>query len=397
VTLQDCRFDERVSFFGSRLRRLSLQGSTLAGLSVSGATLDTTLQLSGCTSVGEIGMVATRIGGALIMNGAQLSGDSTALDGISLHVFGDVLARDGFTCRGALRLSGAQIGGALACEGARLDNADGIAMWGLDLHVGSTAHLCDGFSANGTVLLSYARITSTLCFGQAIFTGAAPTSLDCRHLVCRELVLLPADPPTGSVVLSHARLGVLRDDPATWPSAMNLDGLTYESLAEPARRDRLRWLRLDPDGFRPQAYTQLADNYRGAGRDDDARTVLLSGERHRREFLGRPGRWWGYLQDLTVGYGYRPVRAAAWLTFLLVLGSVVFGLYPPRAIDAARAPQFVGPIYALDLIVPVIDFGQQSEFQPRGASAWLAYTLIVAGLILVTTIGAAGARRLRRS
>jgi hypothetical protein len=105
----------------------------------------------------------------------------------------------------------------------------------------------------------------------------------------------------------------------------------------------------------------------------------------------------GYLQDLTVGYGYRPVRAAAWLTVLLVLGTVVFGLYPPRAIDPGRAPQFVAPVYALDLIVPVIDFGQQPEFQPRGASAWLAYTLILAGLILVTTIAAAGARRLRRS
>jgi len=51
----------------------------------------------------------------------------------------------------------------------------------------------------------------------------------------------------------------------------------------------------------------------------------------------------------------------------------------------------------LDLILPVIDFGQQSAFNPRGASIWLAYALIVAGLLLVTTITAAGARRLRRN
>jgi hypothetical protein len=45
----------------------------------------------------------------------------------------------------------------------------------------------------------------------------------------------------------------------------------------------------------------------------------------------------------------------------------------------------------------VVDFGQQSAFHLRGATAWLAYALIVAGLLLVTTITAAGARRLGRN
>ncbi|MEU9291887.1 hypothetical protein AB0D57_46660 [Streptomyces sp. NPDC048275] len=31
-------------------------------------------------------------------------------------------------------------------------------------------------------------------------------------------------------------------------------------------------------------------------------------------------RWWGLLQDWTVGYGYRPLRAAVWLLFLLLAG-----------------------------------------------------------------------------
>jgi hypothetical protein len=222
-------------------------------------------------------------------------------------------------------------------------------------------------------------------------------ALDCRHLSARELVLLPERPPGGVVDLSHARFGVLRDDPPTWPPAMHVDGLTYEALSDlddPA--GRLRWLRLDPRGFRPQAYAQLAHVYRGAGRDNDARTVLLAGERHRREVLSPPGRLWGHLQDLTVGYGYRPLRAAGWLLAVLILGTVVFTLYPPRAAEPATAPAFVAPVYALDLILPVIDFGQQSAFNPRGASVWLAYALIVAGLLFVTTIGAAAARRLRR-
>jgi hypothetical protein len=137
--------------------------------------------------------------------------------------------------------------------------------------------------------------------------------------------------------------------------------------------------------------------YRAAGRDEDARTVLLAGERHRRDTLSRPGRWWGHLQDLTVGYGYRPGRAGAWLAALFTVGTVVFTLHPPRAADPGTAPDFVPPVYTLDLILPVGDLGQQAAYHPRGATVWLAYTLIVAGLILATTVAAAGARRLRRT
>ncbi len=248
-----------------------------------------------------------------------------------------------------MRLRNAEIGGSVRFEGATLDNPDG-------------------------------------------------TALDCRHLITRELVLLPSRTPSGVINLSHARTGLLRDDPATWPSILHLDGLTYQTLSDPDdRSDRLRWLRLDPHGFRPQVYTQLAQAYHIAGRDDDARTVLLAGERHRRTALTQPGRWWGHLQDMTVGYGYRPIRAAAWLAALLVLGSVVFGLYPPRPVEPGTSHEYVAAVYTLDLILPVIDFGQQSAFNPRGASAWLAYALIVAGLLLTTTIAAAGARRLRRN
>ncbi len=394
ISLHDCRFDEPISLFGSRLRRLSLEGSTVAGLMAANVTFDASLRLAGCRSSGAIIVGNTQISGSLILDGAQL----TALSGIALRVSSDVLGRDGFTCRGELRLDNAEIGGSLRFEGATLDNPDGTALSALDLGVGASAHLCEGFTANGAIRLGSATITSRLCLERATLTATTGTALDCRHLTTRELVLLPTRPPGGVVDLSHARIGLLRDDRATWPPALHLDGLTYEALSDPDKRaDRLRWLRLDPRGFRPQAYTQLAQVYRSAGRDDDARTVLLAGERHRRAGLAWPGRWWGHLQDLTVGYGYRPVRAAVWLTALLVLGTVVFGLYPPRPIEPGKAPEFIASIYTLDLILPVIDFGQQSAFNPRGASVWLAYALIVAGLLLATTIAAAGARRLRRN
>ena len=96
--------------------------------------------LSGAIIVGN-----TQISGSLILDGAQL----TALSGIALRVSSDVLGRDGFTCRGELRLDNAEIGGSLRFEGATLDNPDGTALSALDLGVGASAHLCEGFTANG--------------------------------------------------------------------------------------------------------------------------------------------------------------------------------------------------------------------------------------------------------
>lgn len=137
--------------------------------------------------------------------------------------------------------------------------------------------------------------------------------------------------------------------------------------------------------------------YRGAGRDDDSREVLLAGERHRRETLVLSGRAWGRLQDFTVGYGYRPGRAVAWLAAFQLIGTIVFGQLPPRAAEPAKAPDFVAFAYTADLILPVLDLGQQSAYHARDSTVWLAYVLILAGLLFATTIAAAAARRLRRN
>jgi hypothetical protein len=53
-------------------------------------------------------------------------------------------------------------------------------------------------------------------------------------------------------------------------------------------------------------------------------------------------------------------------------------------------------MYTLDVLLPIVDFGQQSAFTPRGAQQWLGYVLIAAGWILATTVAAGIARTLRR-
>jgi hypothetical protein len=373
ITLSRCTFEGPISFFGSHVRRLTLTESEFPELNVANAVIAGTVALSGCTSTGLVSLGGSTIGGSLLMHGALLTGPGIAFDSTSLRVRRDVLADDGFTCRGAFRLDRAEIGGILSLERAVLDGSGDAA-------------------ANSLRAADIARggLDDSEWSASVAFSG--------RHLTARELILLPAQPPGGLVDLRHAKVGLLRDAPATWPPGLRLDGMSYEAVADLDGRDaRLRWLRLDPRGFRPQPYAHLAQVYRAAGRDEDARTVLLAGERHRCDTLSLPGRWWGRLQDVTVGYGYRPVRAGLWLAVLFTIGAVVFKLYPPRAAEPARAPEFVAPVYALDLILPVGDFGQQSAYHPRGVTVWLAYALIVAGLVLTTTVAAAGARRLRRS
>ena len=406
LSLRDCLFDEPMDIYGATVRQVSLRRCVLPGLMAGNATFAGNLRLSNCRCTGTLQLTGSHISNALIMDGTELtapapadSGEpAVALDGTRLHVGADVLARHGFRCDGELRLTNAEIGGSLRWTGATLRNPNGYALFAPDLRVGAIANLDAGFTADGSISLHYAQITSRLSFERANLRGTGQTRVDLRHLQTRDLILLPSGPPAGPVDLRHARIGLLRDDPVTWPSELSLDGLTYEALADAGEvGQRLDWLRRDPQGYRPQAYGHLAAMYRGAGRDDDARAVLLAGEQHRRDTLPLAGRLWGHLQNLTVGYGYRPGRAIMCLAVLLIAGTLVFQNQPPRPAEAAKAPEFIAFAYTADLILPVVDLGQQANYHARGATAWLAYFLILAGLLFATTITAAAARRLRRT
>jgi hypothetical protein len=126
------------------------------------------------------------------------------------------------------------------------------------------------------------------------------------------------------------------------------------------------------------------------------RTVLLARERERRRQLPWYGRAWSLLQEITVGYGYRPLRACAWLVAFLGLGTVVFGLHHPPPLTGTPHPAFNPVIYSFDLLVPFVNFGLRGTYDPQGPERWLAYLFIAAGWVFVTTIAAGIARVLRR-
>ena len=114
--------------------------------------------------------------------------------------------------------------------------------------------------------------------------------------------------------------------------------------------------------------------------------MLYAAERRQRSAKSPPGRAWSFLQDITVGYGYRPARAAFWLGALLLAGSIIYAAAPPAPLDLSAAPHFNPVIYTLDLLLPVVNLGEKYAYNPAGFEQWLSYLLIAAGWILATTI-----------
>ena len=100
---------------------------------------------------------------------------------------------------------------------------------------------------------------------------------------------------------------------------------------------RLGWIRSQYEGDKPaafaaQPYEQLADMYRQAGQDTEAREVAIARRRDLRKYgnLNWYRRFGNWFLDKTIRYGYQTWRAA------VGLAAVFAGL--PGAVDRRAAP-----------------------------------------------------------
>jgi len=446
VVLTDCHFDEPPLLQGARFRELALTGCTLPGLTADMAQVDGRLVLSRCHLTGPLVLTRTQIhsdldlsdtvittpggeaisavrlstGGDLLctnlavqgsfrLSGASISGEfdlegaslsnpgGHALDAYHIQVTEDFTFHPGFSAEGRIILSGAKVAAAIGFCGARLENPGDIALEAVDVTVSRNFDLGLGLTVNGGIKLDGSRIGTRLSFHDAALTHPAGTALSLRLVQARESDLRTRQPIDGTVDAGNAQLGTLYDAPDTWPARLRLSETTYDALAAPLTAlERLEWLRRSTDGYLPQPYEQLAAAYRRLGHEDEARTVLLAKQRHRHAGLSLHNRIWGYIQDATVGYGYRPARAALWLMALLALGTLFFATHPPAPLEAGKALPFSPVFYALDLLIPIIGLGQKASFTPQGAGQWLAYGLTAAGWILATTVTAGVSRAISR-
>ena len=206
------------------------------------------------------------------------------------------------------------------------------------LTVGGDLFCRAGFAATGEVNLLGAHIGGTLDVSEATLTNPDGYALDLQELRAGVLLLRDLDEPPRLTDFTHAQVGALVDAPASWPRQAVLDGFVYDALYEDhpvSARQRLGWLARSPRGYSPQPYEQLAEVYRRAGRDQDARAVAIAKQRVRRRTLGLPARLWSLLLDGLVGYGYRTWLAGLWLLAFWLVGWLAF--------DRAHAPPGAGP------------------------------------------------------
>lgn len=188
--------------------------------------------------------------------------------------------------------------------------------------------------------MSSVTVRSRFCFKDGLIDApVGQPALLSRRSTASELDMRFRAPVRGTVDLSHTRVTVLSGNPDSWPTALRMEGVVYDSLLPqlPAAQ-RLPLLARDPEGFTPQPYEQLATAYRQHGHDGDARTVLLAKQRRLRTTLPWPGRVWSGLQDITVGYGYLPMRAVWWLCAIMLSGILLFTRWPRSPSTRASRP-----------------------------------------------------------
>ncbi|CAL2061287.1 oxidoreductase [Streptomyces sp. TR1341] len=423
VELRDCRFDEQVLVPEARFSTLRLVNCSVPRLEAARVHTEGDLHLPRCRFQNGVRLTDAHIGTDLLLNQAIVyrdrSGRSISADGLNV---GQDLQAELLESHGELRLRGAQIGVSLSLRGARLSNPySRLALNAPQLSVERTLYLTPAGVGNpllsGTTPARGTRIQRFECqgglrlddgrFGDAVdlerarFTLTDDQELSLRRVHAPELRFLGDGPGRGKVVLSGAQIMNLVDRAGAWPGAgrLHMGGFAYENLVPqgpfPLAR-RLDWIAAATAEYAPEPYERLASVLREAGEDEDAREVLLAKQRRRRETLPPAGKLWGYVQDLTVAYGYRPGRAAVWMAVLWAAGTLAFShaAHPPTNHD--EHPYWSPALFTLDLLLPVIDLGQVGEWQLRGPWVWLSAAMIMLGWILATTVAAGATRLLRR-
>ena len=453
LALENCEFTSSLMLQEARLLNLSLRGSQVPGLDLEGIEIDGSLWMDHLVSTAEVMLRGAHIGGSLHLRNAKLineQGKRIALNASRIRVSGAVFCTDA-EVHGQIRLISARIDGTLSLRGVKLSLPDKTSLQAERVEVGESIYLDKSFEAEGRVLLNNARVGLSIHSVGARLTrpdlSAGSTSLRAnrvtvgRNITCTEgfsvdgavdivsaaisgelsfegmtnggrshslnlsgttaeiINLNFGDSSYTELNLRNAHTTVLVDSVDSWPATIALDGFTYTRLqpvGPVSPQKRINWLRRAKDGYAPQPYEQLIAAYRGVGLEEDARRVALAKQRERRRTLGVPGRIWGWFLDVTVGYGFRTWLAGVWLCLLTAIGTFAFARDLPESV-MNKPPAFEPVVYTLDLLLPIIDFGQQSAWRFSGTLQWIAWLLVVAGWLLTTSVVAGITRVLNRN
>ncbi|MFJ2258368.1 oxidoreductase [Streptomyces sp. NPDC087844] len=424
VEMKGCRFEKEILLPESRFTTLRLVDCAIPRLEAARLHTEGDLHLPRCRFHNGVRLTDAQIGTDLLLNQAVIYRDrrdnSLVGDGMTI---GQDLQAEMMESHGELSLRGAKVGVSLSLRGSRLSNPYGRrALNTPQLTVERTMYLTPAgigdpvltsgrtpargtrvqrFECEGGIRLDDGRFGDAVDFEQARLTLRDDQEISMRRVQVPELRFLGRRPQRGRVVLNGARVVTLIDQATSWPGAgqLQMAGFQYEYLVPrgpfPLAR-RLQWVAAATPEYNPEPYERLATVLRNGGEDEEAREVLLAKQRHRRENLPIAAKLWGYVQDWTVAYGYRPGRAAVWMGVLWAVTSFAFAHAAHPPLKSGEHPPWNPSIFALDLLLPLIDLGQAGFWQLRGGWQWLSAVVILLGWVLATTVAAGATRTLRR-
>lgn len=425
VNLEGARIGGDLSCSGGAFVNLSGLALDAESASITGSVF-----LDRVNAKGTVWLAGASIGGGLWCSGGKFTKPGgLALSADSASITGPVILDRRFKAKGAVILAGASIDRGLSCHGGTFINHSGDALnaAGASIAVGvvldrgpSDRDSNDrGFNAKGTVNLAGATISGSLdCSGGSFAADGNKDTADAlsleRTTVATTLTLKPNE-VRGVVDLTDATVGTLRDSQTSWPQKLRLAGLIYQYIVDDgvSDRQRIKWLQRHVDAggsktYNPRPYEQLATMYRATGQDSAARNVgVARADAHHESLPRNPAGWfrrgWSRFLRVTVGYGYQPWLAMLWLLGLWTVASLV--VYAADAQDAMRqliadpelAPELVPPVYALDLLIPVVDLGQRSHWQPEWPFSIAYWIAVLAGWALITAVIAGITSSFRRA
>jgi hypothetical protein len=432
VTMAGAHVNGAVRLDGARI---AADGQPRVAFYGDGMTVGHDFNAEGLSTEGEVRLVDVSIASTLELRGAKLTNaNGMALRLDRAEIASSLYCDNGFTAvgdidaigthvKGSVYLNRAEIGRPARAPGAAAPDSGpaspartGVALRMVRATIDGDLGCWESFVAHGTIDLSRLTVAGEFNLVTTDLMGY-PTAADLTNGRFATLAI-SGEPPPGLLDFTKAKTDFFRDGPAHRErGAIILDEFEYNAIqmTHVTLEQRKQWLLRamdaskrkpggDNDGYLPQPYDQLAEAYRRAGNDRDARLIQLAKWRQRNHVTGWrrfPTKLWNYVQDIAIGYGYAPMRALMWLLGLYVFGVLLFR-YGARPVSITSAhPSFTlnnSVSYTLDLLLPASALSDRQIWQsPNGLGEVAASGFVVCGWVLTATVFAAAARVLQRN
>ena len=355
---------------------------------------------------------------------------SFAINAAGVVVRRDVLLCDGFWAKGKVCLINSRIDSDLQCGGGYFDYAastalecDGVVVAGTTFFdkgsdLPAATHRCA--RTNGSIDLIYGSFKQGVQIAALEFIGTVGGAVaddkdegNCGidlsfasisgKLLLKGVTKAETETKTAKINLNlyQAKIDLLEDEESSWKSAsfLNLTGCEYKAIKDlrPNVKERLALLdkhyvkrgeTMPMQYFEPQPYLHLADVMQQSGYDEAATEIRIHLEDAHTDVGGfhRRQHFWRRVLSATIAHGYEPRRAFRWLAVAIVVSAFVFALAPDGEIIKAKDAQttssaslskpsleFSPLVYAIDMLVPLVDLHQKSNYlvQPPTCQLWV--------------------------